>query len=76
MEVPPISHRMWTNLTAGKSGIAFECLALRVLLGRMLAVPGEPSPATLAKNAATLREMFVKNAHLPSLQRDLAKAFR
>jgi len=73
MDVPPIHHRIWTDMVTGKTEITFECFALRAVLGRILAVASTSSPERIARHAAELREMFLRNAHLPSLQRDLAK---
>ena len=75
MDVPSMNHHIWADIVTGKTGVAFEFLAVRVMLGRMLpAVRSDPS--TAPKHAAELHEMFARNAHLPSLQRDLAKVLR
>jgi hypothetical protein len=77
MVVPPATDPHWAHLVQGKLQVQFEFLAVKVMLGRVLAtVRADPSPATVTRNAADVREMFAKNAHLPSMQRDLEKIFR
>lgn len=76
MDVPPISHPAWSNIVTGKASYQFEFLAIKFLLGYLsLQVKRDPSPQTIQRSAQELHDIFVRNADLASVQRDLTKIF-
>lgn len=76
MDVPPVSHPAWKNLVSGKERHQFEFLATNLLLGYLaLQVKRDPSPQIVQKSAQELHDIFVRNADLTSVQRDLIKVF-
>ncbi|MEW6404649.1 MAG: hypothetical protein AB1649_22865, partial [Chloroflexota bacterium] len=76
MDVPPISHPAWSNLVSGKLKLQFEFLATKFLLGFLtLKVKDDPSPAKIQKCAQELRDVFVRNADLFCVQKDLVQVF-
>lgn len=67
---------IWSDIVAGKVSVDFEFLAAKILrstLARSFAK--DPSPARLRKCAEDLREIFMQNADLTSVQKDLHKIF-
>jgi hypothetical protein len=73
MAIPAGFDPIWKQLINGqKRGVEFECLAVKITLGR-LRIDATRDPTSLPKLAAELHELFVKNEMLPSLQRDLKK---
>jgi hypothetical protein len=76
MDVPPVSHPAWKNLVSGKERHQFEFLATNLLLGYLaLQVKRDSSPQIVQKGAQELHDIFVRNADLTSVQRDLIKIF-
>jgi hypothetical protein len=76
MDVPPVSHPGWKNIVSGNEKHQFEFLATNLLLGYLsLQVKKDSSPQIVHKCAQELHDMFVRNADLPSVQRDLTKIF-
>jgi hypothetical protein len=72
MAIPPGFHTIWKQLVSGQKNLEFECLAVKITLGR-LRVEGSRDPASVPRLAAELHQLFVQNETLPSLQRDLKK---
>ena len=76
MDVPPVSHPGWKNIVSGKVRHQFEFLATNLLLGYLsLQVKRDSSPEILLKCAQEIHDIFVRNADLVSVQRDLIKIF-
>ena len=76
MDVPPVSHPAWKNIVSGKVRHQFEFLATNLLLGYLaLQVKRDPSPEIVQKCAQEIHDIFVRNADLVSVQRDLIKIF-
>lgn len=74
MPIPLESEKAWGDIITGKVHYEFECFALKILLGRLnLIIVHDPTQIQTCVNQ--LREFFVKNAQLPSAQRDLKKIF-
>ncbi len=74
MSIPLASEKAWSDILSGQVRYDFECFALKILLGRLNLIV-EREPAKIQACASQLREFFVKNAQLPSAQRDLKKIF-
>ena len=76
MDVPPVSHPTWKNIVSGREKPQFEFLATKFLLGYLtLQVKRDSSPQFLQRCAQELHDIFVRNADLISVQRDLIKVF-
>ena len=76
MDVPPVSHPAWKNIVSGKERHQFEFLATNLLLGYLaLQVKRDSSPQIVQKCAQEFHDIFVRNADLISVQRDLTKVF-
>lgn len=76
MEIPSISHQAWKDVLTGRQQCNFESFAVQLTMKRLsLQVSLKSSPDTLNKCVREFREMFVKNAELPKVQRDLEKIF-
>ena len=76
MDVPPVSHPAWKNIVSGRERHQFEFLATNLLLGYLsLQVKRDSSSQIVQKCAQELHDIFVRNADLASVQRDLTKIF-
>jgi hypothetical protein len=76
MDVPPVSHPAWKNIVSGKERHHFEFLATNLLLGYLsLQVRRDSSPDVLQRCAQELHDIFVRNADLVSVERDIVKIF-
>lgn len=76
MIIPPRNHKAWSDIVTGKIKYEFEFLAAKMLLGRlMLDIERDHNPDTVQKCANELRDLYINNAHFPSVQRDLIKIF-
>lgn len=76
MDVPPVSHPAWSNIVSGQDSYQFEFLATKFLLGYLsLQRKRDSSPQTVRRCAQDLHDIFVRNADLSSVQRDLSKIF-
>lgn len=74
MDVPSVSHPVWAKILSGQIVCGFESLPVKFFLSRTKpALAKDRSPAALHQCAAELRELFVSNAQVPSVQRDLSK---
>lgn len=71
MSVPPVTHSVWKDIVVGRVRPEFGFLAIRILLGRLLPA-AQREPARVPQLAQELHALFAANAHLPSVQRDLA----
>ncbi len=72
MEIPALSNPVWVNIVLGKVQPAFGFLATKIFLGRVkMSLSFDSSQQNINKLAAELRELFVKNVSIPSLQKDL-----
>lgn len=76
MNVPPISHPMWSKIITNPDGYRFEFLATKFLLGYLsLQVKRNPSLETIQRCSQEFHDIFVRNADLISVQRDLVMIF-
>jgi hypothetical protein len=76
MNVPPVSHPAWSSIVTGQVRYPFEFLATKFLLEYLsLRAERDPSPQTVQRCAQELHDIFVRNADLISVQRDLGKVF-
>ena len=76
MDVPPVSHPAWKNLVSGRERHQFEFLATNLLLGYLsLQVQRDSTPEIVQKSAQELHDIFLRNADLVSVQRDLVTVF-
>ncbi len=74
LKIPTETNPVWRKIVSGKELYKFEFIATKILLGRlMVMVQHSPEPDVLARGAAELRNIFVRNIRLPSVQRDLQK---
>lgn len=77
MDIPSVSHPVWAKAINGQLACGFESLPIKFFLSRVKpALAKDRSPALLRQFAAELRELFVANAQVPSVQRDLAKVLQ
>lgn len=76
MDVPAASDPRWSELLTSVSDPGFEFLAARIFMGRAKAqLKQDGSDGNVSKLAAQLQALYVENARLPKVQRDLAKIF-
>ncbi len=76
MNVPPDSNRAWSDIVSGKAKYEFEFLATKLVLRHLtLQAKNDPSPHTIQRCAQELRNIFVRNADLFCVQRDLIQIF-
>ena len=74
MAIPPPTQSIWSDLVTGRKAIAYEFLAARMLIARMrLVMYADRQPATEARCAVELYQLYAENAELPSARRDLEK---
>lgn len=68
--VPPKSHPVLRALVTGEAKPDLQCLALKILLGRLqMTTRFDPSEANVTAQISALHEFFEKNESLA--QRDL-----
>jgi len=76
MEIPPVSAAAWQDVILGKARPSFEFLAAKIFLMKTsMVLQRDSSPSSLRTLAEEFRELFVKNANNPLVQRDIAKIF-
>ena len=76
-QVPDKTHEKWQELILGVYIINFDFFPVKLLLARLkLQVKRDPSPQTIEKSVNELRELFVKNQHIPKAKDDLNKIFK
>jgi hypothetical protein len=76
MDIPGASDPVWKEVITGTRTCKFEFLGLQMLAKRLnLQFSLNPAPEALEESTRELRQMFVKNANLPKVQRDLKKIF-
>jgi hypothetical protein len=74
MALPQSSHPIWSDLVCGRKTLALEFLAANLLIARLrLVIHDAPGPATEARCAQELYQLYADNAGLPSARRDIAK---
>jgi hypothetical protein len=74
MTIPNESHPGWLKAISGQGNLQFECLATKVIMGRLNQdYKRDSSPAAAKKCTVELREFFEKNIKLPKIQADLKK---
>ncbi len=74
MDVPSAENIIWTDIVTGKVKYPLEFLAAKIMLGRLLLkVKSDTSPRMIATCSHELYNLYVKNADLPCVQRDLNK---
>lgn len=76
-QIPDASNEKWRALILGVDSVHFEFFPLKLLLARLkLQVKRDPNPQTIDKSVIELRELFVKNQHIPKAKKDLEKIFK
>jgi hypothetical protein len=76
MDVPPISHPAWEKIVSRKDNFVAEFLGTRFLLKYLtLEADRDSSPRAIQRCAHQLRDIFVRNADLSCVQRDLYQIF-
>jgi hypothetical protein len=76
-QIPDSSHEKWQALILGVEQINFEFFPVKLLLARLkLQVKRDPKPETIEKSVKELRELFIKNQHIPKAKKDLDKVFK
>jgi hypothetical protein len=77
MEIPPISHPAWRDIVTGKTQHQFEFLGVKFYLGYLSSqIRWNSSAETIQRGIIDLRNVFARNADLPSVQRDLRRIFK
>lgn len=75
-DVPPVSHAAWSKIVTGGIKVDVEFLAARIFLPRAMAsAQRDASQPNIKRLVWELREIYVKNAHLPMVKKDIAKFF-
>ncbi len=76
-QVPPDTDENWQALILGLKYFKFEFFPVKLLLARLqLQAKRDPSAESVEKCAHELRQLFVKNQHIPKAKRDLDKIFK
>jgi hypothetical protein len=76
MDVPPVTHPTWSAIVSGKATYEYEFLATKLILRHLtFQVKSRPSTDTIQRCAQELRNVFVRNAGLSCVQRDLIQIF-
>lgn len=76
MNVPSAEDPRWRGVVTREKGHAYAFLALNLLLtGASLSLRRGPYPATLDRAIQDVRALLERNAHLASVQHDLALIF-
>ncbi|MBP7687593.1 MAG: hypothetical protein KA765_06790 [Thermoflexales bacterium] len=76
MDVPPVTHPTWSAIVSGKATYEYEFLATKLILRHLtFQVKSQPSTDTIQRCAQELRNVFVRNAGLSCVQRDLIQVF-
>ena len=70
--VPPADDPCWLAIVRGEREIAFEYLATRILLGRLVLL-ARHKPESASEAAAELHALFAKSVKQPKVQRDLER---
>ncbi len=74
MVQPEASNPIWSDLVSGRRDIPLDFLAARMLIARLrLVLHADGRPATQARCATELYNLYFENAGLPSARRDLEK---
>ncbi len=74
MNVPPSSDPKWKEILTGQKKPALEFLAAKIMLGSAI-LQVTQHPDRLGQYAEEFRNLYLKNAHIPSAQRDITKIF-
>ncbi len=76
MTIPPAADPRWRAVVTREKGQDYEFLALNLLLtGTFLSLMREPGAASLDRAIRDVRGLLERNAHLESVQHDLALIF-
>lgn len=74
ISVPPENSRIWAEILNGRRQVELEFIGAKILLGRLLVKIKHGAAAdTFSQGVKELREVYLRNVRLPSVQRDLAK---
>lgn len=72
MSVPSASNPAWLQLLQGKVSWQLESLPIKIFLGTAkLQLARDSSPPQMDRLVKELRDVFIRNEKLPSVQRDL-----
>jgi hypothetical protein len=76
-QIPNYTNEKWQALVLGLLHLDFEFFPVKLLLARLqLKVKLNPSEESISDCTKELRELFVKNVHIPKAKRDLNKIFK
>ncbi|MCF2140726.1 MAG: hypothetical protein K9W44_11785 [Candidatus Lokiarchaeota archaeon] len=76
-QIPPATNEKWQALILGLDYKNFEFFPVKLLLARLqLKVKQDPSEENVLQCSKELRQLFVKNQHIPKAKRDLDKIFK
>ncbi len=76
MDVPLKNHKTWVDVVTGKKTYDLKFLAAKILLGRVVrSVKENPSPDNISAAIDQLRNVYVKNVHIGTVQEDLKTIF-
>lgn len=76
MPLPPPTDPRWAAVVTRRLNLPFEFLALNLVLsGTVLSLQRDPGAANLDLAIDRVRGLLERNAHLPSVQRDLSLIF-
>lgn len=74
MDIEKIPNQVWIDTINGKIKLDYECLALKILLGRLrIDVKNNSSVEVIQKYTEELKNFFIRTQKLPSSQKDLQK---
>jgi hypothetical protein len=74
MDIPQKNHPNWEKIIIKQSNLVFDCLATKILLGR-LHVRFTHNPKVLNECIVELRDYFEKNQSQPKVVSDFNKIF-
>src|SRR5690242_12457942 len=76
MNIPPVTDLRWQAILRREIRHAYQFLALNLLLTRTtLSLSRDPGPPNLERAVLDIRALLERNAHLASVQHDLALLF-
>ena len=74
MNIPPADDQVWSDIVTDRVTYDFDYLVAKVLQSSLACtLRKDPSAANLQKCCEILRELFVRNAAQPQVQKDLLK---
>lgn len=76
-QIPESTNQKWQALILGIENVNFDFFPAKLLLARLkLQVKRDPNPEVIDQSVSEIRELFVKNQHIPKAKKDLDKIFK